>query len=148
MAAPYYVGISDVGLIADGDLSASANQYRFVTLSACADDKVYLSAAASAPYPFGILQNSPCSGEEAQVRVLGFSRLRVDTAQTADMAGTSPIYNNNWIQSGSTGLGIKAACVGTAEAVQARVVSGSVASGSAFIVVQLYPMGFTSATAS
>ncbi len=148
MAAYYDLGIADVPFIADADLSSSTNQYCFVTLSGCADDKVYLANSASAPYPIGILQNSPCSGEEAQVRVLGVSKLRVDTAAIADWAGTSPLYVRNWVQSGCLGVGVKAACVGTAEAVQARVISGSLSSGSGFVTVLLYPMGFTSTTAS
>jgi len=144
----YFTIVPDVPYIADADLSASANQYCFVTLSACHDDSVYLSNSSSVPFPQGVLQNSPCSGEEAQVRVIGFTKLRVDTQKTDLWAGTSPLYTNNWVQSGSKGVGLKSACVGTATAVSGRVISGSLSSGSGFVHVLLYPQGFTSTTAS
>jgi len=146
--ARYFEIIPDVSFIADGDLSSSTYQYCFVALSSCADDKVYLAKAASAPYPIGVLQNSPCSGEEARVRCLGFTKLRVDTAAIADWAGTCPLYVNNFVQSGSLGVGVKAACVGTGEVVSGRVISGSLSSGSGFVHVLLLPMGFTSIAAS
>ncbi len=148
MAAYYSIGVADVPFIADVDMSASAAQYCFVTLSACHDDSVYLTSDASVPNPIGILQNSPCSGEEAQVRVFGYSRLRVDTAKVFNDAATIEIYTNNWVKSGSKGVGIKSACVGTATAAHARVVSGSLSSGSAFVTVVLNPAGFTSLAAS
>ena len=56
--------------VADGDLSAS--QYRFVKLSTT--DKVAVCSAAT-DIPIGILQNAPTSGQEAEVLIIGGSKL-------------------------------------------------------------------------
>lgn len=62
----------DVSFIADQDLTAK--QYTWVG-PASAFDRVASSNGASNGAPFGILQNSPSAGQEARVRMLGFSKV-------------------------------------------------------------------------
>src|SRR3990167_4948758 len=66
------IGISDVTFIADVDLSLKA--YYFVQCASTAGN-VGIATGTCNPVPLGILQNSPSLGQEAQVRVLGFSKL-------------------------------------------------------------------------
>ena len=56
--------------VASGDLSGS--QYRFVKLSTT--DTVVVCAAAT-DIPIGILQNAPTSGQEAEILIIGGSKL-------------------------------------------------------------------------
>lgn len=146
MAKYFDLGIADAPMTAGADLSASANQYRFVgSGSAAATLQVELATGASLPAPFGVLQNSPCAAEEAQVRTLGFSKLRVDTAQGGDTTGASPIQVWDFLTSTSIGYGRKAG--GAASPVLARAME-AVASGSAIIHVQLLLSGANAAAAS
>ncbi len=62
----------DVSFIADQDLTAK--QYTWVG-PASAFDKVASTNGASNSAPFGVLQNSPSLGQEARVRMLGFSKV-------------------------------------------------------------------------
>lgn len=73
----------DATFIADADLTTW--QYRFVTVASTAG---YVKAATggSNPGPVGILQNSPSLGQEAQVRVFGFSKLVGRDDGTCNMA--------------------------------------------------------------
>jgi hypothetical protein len=66
------LGISDAPFLADVDLTTC--QYRFVMPASTA---YYVTGAtgASNPAPLGVLQNSPSQGQEARVRVLGFSKV-------------------------------------------------------------------------
>ena len=52
-------------------------QYRFITLAT--DTTVQLMNGAT-EYPIGILQNNPASGETAEVRVIGISKLVMNDA--------------------------------------------------------------------
>ena len=104
MAKYHDLGIADAGFLSDADYSASQNRYRFVKTASTAD-QVELAAGASLAGPLGILQNSPCAGEEAAVRVLGFSKLRVDTVQQGDTTTASPIQIADYLTSTSTGYG-------------------------------------------
>ena len=72
MAKWHDVGTVDIGFTADVDLTAK--QYLFVT-PASTQGNVKVSTGASNPTPIGILQNSPSAGQEARVRVLGFSKV-------------------------------------------------------------------------
>ncbi len=115
MAKNFNLGIADAPFIAGEDLSASHNQYRFVYLTcggtagaSGSPDKVKLATGASLPIPIGVLQNSPCENEEAQVRLIGCTRLRCSTAVDANNnTSGSPIYQGNFLISGSSGMGIK-----------------------------------------
>ena len=65
----------DVSFIADVDMTAQ--QYRWVG-PASAYDRVASTGGASNPAPFGVLQNSPSLGQEARVRMSGFSKVWVN----------------------------------------------------------------------
>ena len=72
MAKYHDMGIADVGFTADTDLTA--RQYHFVT-PASTQGNVKLSTGASNPTVLGVLQNSPSAGQEARVRIVGFSKM-------------------------------------------------------------------------
>ena len=75
-----------VGIEANADLSAAANQYKFVKLTSA---KVALCAAAT-DIPIGVLQNKPKAGETADVLALGVSKVRSDANLVAqDLIGTA-----------------------------------------------------------
>lgn len=77
----------DITLVAAADLSAAANQYKFVELDN--DGKVTVCNAAT-DKPVGVLQNRPASGEAATVRVLGVSKVQADASlNEGDLIGTS-----------------------------------------------------------
>lgn len=86
----------DLPFSACGDLNAA--QYRFVE-AASTSNRVQQSTGGSGPYPLGILQNDPASGDGANVRVSGTSILKVN----ADTA----ITYGNFLTSNSVGMGIK-----------------------------------------
>lgn len=67
------------GIIAGADLSAAANQYKFVKLSAA---RTVVLCAAVTDKPFGVLQNTPGNGEEATVCCIGTTKVQGD----ADLA--------------------------------------------------------------
>ena len=124
-------GMSGVGLLAGADLSASTNQYLFVALSASADT-VVKGTGGSLPGPIGILQNSPCSGEEARVFGYGmFSKLQVDASACAITPG-------NFLICASDGQGEKVTSTGSV-IFNAQSI-GSLASGTGVIeVIMLAP---------
>lgn len=66
-----------VGLIAGADLSAK--QYYAVKLSA---SNTVIVCAAVTDKPYGILQNDPTSGQEAEVCVVGQTKINSDAALT------------------------------------------------------------------
>jgi hypothetical protein len=59
-----------VTLIAGADLSAK--QYTFVKLNS---DGAVIAAAAATDLPIGVLQNAPTSGQEAEVLVVGGTKI-------------------------------------------------------------------------
>ena len=67
----------DMSFPAGGDLSAEANQYKFVELNSGGDVTV---CGAAGDLPIGVLQNRPKLGEQAQVRVLGVTKVQADAA--------------------------------------------------------------------
>ena len=77
MASFHSLAIDPAPFKADTDLSAAVNTagsnlYRVVA-AASTSNNIKLATGASNPYPLGVLQNSPSAGQEAEVRVLGFS---------------------------------------------------------------------------
>src|SRR5512139_1653718 len=75
------------GLVAGEDLSAAANQYKFVTLSG---DNTVVLCDATTDDPIGVLQNRPDSGEEAVVCSIGVTKVQGDADLTAGhLIGTS-----------------------------------------------------------
>lgn len=73
--------------VAGADYSASANQYKFVKLSA---NNTIVLCAGTTDKPIGVLQNTPASGGAADVMLMGISKVQgdVDLAY-ADLIGTS-----------------------------------------------------------
>ena len=72
MAKWHDAGTVDIGFTADVDLTTK--QYLFVT-PASTQGNVKVATGASNPTVLGVLQNSPSAGQEARVRVLGFSKV-------------------------------------------------------------------------
>lgn len=91
--ATYAWGV-DYTFLADVDLNSY--QYRFVKAASTAG-YVELQATAGASV-MGVLQNDPRAGEEATVRVLGFSKVQADAASALSIGG--------FVKAGSTGLAL------------------------------------------
>lgn len=76
------------GLIAGADLSAAANQYKFVKMSST--DRTVVLCAAVTDIPIGVLQNTPASGDAAKVCAIGVTKVQGDADLTAgNIIGTS-----------------------------------------------------------
>ena len=75
------------GLIAGGDLSAAANQYKFVKYSAA---KTVIVCTGATDIPCGVLQNRPASGDAAEVVIFGITKVQGDAnLGFGDLIGTS-----------------------------------------------------------
>lgn len=75
MANYFNSGISEVSFIADEDLTAQ--QWRLVmAASVVGNVQKYdiLPTAASPRFPLGILVNDPSTGQEASVKIIGFTK--------------------------------------------------------------------------
>ncbi len=135
MAKFHDMGIADIELKSSDDYSASKWRYCFVTLGGSAD--VCGSATgASSPWPIGVLQNCPCAGEAAQVRLYGFSKLRVSCATCIIKPGSKLLCNSGsaWGEQLEY-ANAWATCAYSAIAMEA------VSSGCAIIEVLLVPFG-------
>ena len=118
----------DYPMVASGDMTASGI-YRFVT-HAGTPKRFVRSSTASGPAPIGILQGTPRSLEEAEVRILGTSLLYVN----ADTA----ITYGDYLTAASLGEGV----VTTTGSSVAAIALDSVASGSMILIeVLLVPYG-------
>lgn len=79
--------IKVTGLTAGADLSAAANQYKFVKLDT--NGKVVIPTAAT-DTPVGVLQNKPKLDEAAEVCAIGQTKIQADGALTeGTIIGTS-----------------------------------------------------------
>ena len=74
----YQIPVLDINLEAAADLSAK--QFHFVKVSAA--NKVDVCTAIT-DAPIGVLQNKPTSGQAANIRVLGISKLSANAAISA-----------------------------------------------------------------
>ena len=75
------------GLTAGADLSAAANQYLFVKYSAL---KTVVACAGTTDRPCGVLQNTPASGDRAEVVCFGIVKVQGDAdLGYGDLIGTS-----------------------------------------------------------
>jgi len=79
MAKYQDLSISDASFTAAVDLTLV--QYYFVRAGSVAGE-VAIANGASNPTPLGVLQNAPSPGQEARVRVLGFSKVFAVTGGT------------------------------------------------------------------
>lgn len=141
MGSYFNLGIADAPFLAGEDLSASTKQYRFVSLNSASNQEVFQATGASLPTPIGVLQNSPCQNEEAQVRLLGATKLYVSASADVNQTGGSPIYAGNYLISGACGAGIKVT-PGTGSPALARALENGPTSGYAYINVLLLPGAF------
>lgn len=137
MAKYFDLGIADASFVAGEDLSASSRQYRFVSLTSASSGYCVLATGASLPIPVGVLQNSPCKFEGAQVRLLGCTKLLVSASQDVNQTGGSPIYAGDGIIPGACGAGIRVS--GAGSPFLARALENGPTSGYAYINVLLMP---------
>ena len=97
MANYFNTGISEVGFLADEDLSA--HQWLLV-MAASTPGYVQkfdiLPTAACPRTPIGLLVNSPSLGQEASVKCLGF-------AKGLALAGACALFNGALLTTGGTG---------------------------------------------
>ncbi len=132
------IGIADATFTADVDLTQK--QYYFVACASTAGN-VGVATGTCAPVPLGILQNSPSLGQEAQVRVLGFSKLVCEV----DASGCNLAWRN-FVYCASDGQG-QGACI-TGCPVNAWFMDSGFTSGSAIKQVLLIPLSASYAAAS
>jgi hypothetical protein len=109
---------------ANADLSTC--QFRFVTLGTV-EGEVIGATGASNPAPIGVLQNAPTASGNALVRVFGRTQLTVP-------ANACTLTRGYYVSSTGCGGAIYAGASGM---IFGRVVSGSVASGTAGSLVAL-----------
>lgn len=121
----------DYPMSACGDLSGSGaggGQYLFVMQSSTAK-RVMKATGGSNPAPIGVLQNSPRSGEEATVRVLGSTQVYAD--------GDTAIGYGDYVSSGSGGMAVVNAGSSVAGIAMEALTSGT----GVLIEVLLVPYG-------
>ena len=130
------IGISDAPFKAGVDLTGK--QYYFVAPGSIAGEVIVAVGPSGNPWPIGILQNAPSSGQEAQVRVLGFSKL------VCEVTTCLPAWGR-WLACASDGQGevhVTAPEGVTAHGgshIAARFMdSGTISTGSAIAQVYLY----------
>jgi len=128
--ATYNWGV-DKTFIALDDLSSY--QYRFVHASGAGYVSLSVTAAGSV---LGVLQNDPVAGEEAAVRMIGFTKVMSNCESAA-----SPLVFGSFVKSGSDGMATGAANP-AASSFTAGVSMESVATGSGqYIEIFLVPTG-------
>ena len=102
----------DVSFIADQDLTSK--QYTWVG-PASTFDRVASSNGASNGAPYGVLQNSPSLGQEARVRMLGFSKVLCNSACTPTWARYVTVASDGRTEAlATTGSWAMGRCTGTA----------------------------------
>lgn len=72
---------------AASDMTAASQQFCLVKFAAASD--TVLPCTAVADLPIGVLQNLPRQGEQAEVMVLGVTKIRVDATDITDVSATS-----------------------------------------------------------
>ena len=135
------IGIADATFIAGVDFSTS--QYQFVRCGSVAGEVVLANGnGASGNGPIGVIQNNPCPGQEARVRILGFTKL------VCEMTSTCNLLWGRWIVSGSDGQGEPLATEGGSPAFARYMdtTASLVTSGS--VVAQVLLTGFAAACAT
>lgn len=123
----------DVSFVADVDLTGA--QYKWVSPASTANN-VQVANAASLPAPLGILQNSPSLGQEARVRMAGFSKAWIHQ-------GTCTVQWGRYVSVASDGY-TEATLVAGSIAF-ARYVGGAstTANGSLYGEVFIFPAGLS-----
>ena len=139
MATARNLGIADAPFIAGQDFS-TCGQYRFVSAGSVVGE-VRLATGTCNPVPIGVIQNSPSTGQEATVRVLGYTKLNCEV----DGSGSNLAWRN-FVYCASDGQG-QGACI-TGSPVNAMYVDTGVTSGSVIAQVYLFPFTASFAAAS
>ena len=129
------IGISDAPFKAGVDLTGK--QYYFVGPGSIAGEVIVSVGPSGNPWPIGIVQNAPSSGQEAQVRVLGFSKLVCE-------ANACALAWGRWVVCASDGQGeptaTEAIAISATSAVMARYMdSGTLSSGCQISQVYIAP---------
>ena len=108
-------------------VSFGSKQYYFAQLNTSNGDSVIVGTGGCNPYPIGVVQNSPCAGEEAEVCIFGISKVYYCCATAVNVG--------DFIRSSSVGQGEYAAnaCAANAIALQAAG-AGASATITAFIL--------------
>lgn len=89
---------TDMSFVAGEDLSFA--QYRFVELNS-SEQAILSDDGATGAYCLGILQNAPSSGEAADVRVDGISKLVI---QPTGIYGVTGVAIGTFLSPGATGM--------------------------------------------
>lgn len=133
MSHTFDISITPMPLKAGADLSE--RQFHVVRLDTTAD-QVLLSTGASTGN-IGVLQNSPCSGQEAEVAVIGptKAKLRINACD---------LRNGVYLSAASDGALEPIATTGSL--VMAKYLGGTVTSGSVLGQVFLFPGHFSAAS--
>lgn len=105
--------IKSPGLTASADLST--HQYKFVKLSG---EKTVTVCAAATDLPFGVLQNAPESGQEAEVTSFGVTKI----------IGTADLNYGDRIGTSSGGHAV-AKSAGTVDYIVGEVINGNGGAG-------------------
>lgn len=107
MAKYYSDGISEVPFLADEDLTAY--QYKLVK-PASAEGYVepfdHDGIGSGSAFPIGVLMNDPSAGQEAAVKVIGFTKAK-------GRVGACNLTSGAWVRAASDGL-VEPASVATA----------------------------------
>jgi len=119
MASARHLGIADAAFTAAVDLTAK--QYYWVKPGSVVGE-VNLATGGSDTTPIGVLQNSPSAGQEARVRIFGFTKVY------AVAVSGSPITYGNFIGVNLTAESIRTITVGGASAVLGRWLDATVPS--------------------
>lgn len=123
MANYLSIGLNPAAFVADADFSNACAIYRFVTV-ASTNGNVRMATSGCNPTPLGVLQNSPCAGEAAEVTVLGPTILKA-------RATACNLTFGKFLFSGSDGVGEPVA-TDSGSCIAAKWLGPTVTSGSAY----------------
>ena len=129
----------DVAFTADADLTQSI--YYFVTPASTAGN-VKVATGASNPAPFGVLQNAPSAGQEAQVRLFGSTKVFAVTP-----AGSGIAYGR-YVTVNASGQAIPQATEAGSPVLGRWMDTGAPVSASRYGNIILFPMAACAVSAS
>lgn len=102
-------GIATVSFVADEDLTTY--QYKTVALTASGGLTVERCTGASRPTPIGILQNDPSAGQEASVKVIGFTKATARVSSCYLAPGVVLFGASDGVLQPASGLGTASAFI-------------------------------------